>query len=128
MTVGIVGLGLIGGSMVKAFRAYTDHTVLGFDADAAVEGFAQLSDMVHGELNDGNIGTCELLIRAAYPAAAKAWLVEKADLIAPGALVLDCLGTKAGICALGFRLAKTEALGGDLALTLFPRPLSRQER
>ena len=34
--------------------------------------------------------------------------------------------------ALGFRLAKTEALGGDLALTLFPRPfpqpLSRQER
>ena len=37
MTVGIVGLGLIGGSLVKAFRACTDHTVLGFDADSAVE-------------------------------------------------------------------------------------------
>ena len=33
MRVGIVGLGLIGGSLVKAFRACTDHTVLGFDAD-----------------------------------------------------------------------------------------------
>ena len=105
MTVGIVGLGLIGGSLVKAFRAYTDHTVLGFDADAAVEGFAQLSDMVHGELNDGSIGGCGLLILATYPAAAKAWLEEKAGLIAPGTLVLDCLGTKARICELGFRLA-----------------------
>ena len=105
MRVGIVGLGLIGGSLVKAFRAYTEHTVLGFDADSAVEGFAQLSDMVHGELNDDAVGTCELLILAAYPAAAKAWLEEKAPLIAPGTLVLDCLGTKAGICALGFRLA-----------------------
>ena len=105
MNVGIVGLGLIGGSLVKAFRAYTDHTVLGFDADAAVEGFAQLSDMVHGELNDGSIGGCGLLILATYPAAAKAWLEEKAGLIAPGTLVLDCLGTKARICELGFRLA-----------------------
>ena len=105
MNVGIVGLGLIGGSMVKAFRAYTDHTVLGFDADASVEGFAQLSDMVQGELNDATIGTCGLLILAAYPAASKAWLEEKAPLIAPGTLVLDCLGTKARICELGFRLA-----------------------
>jgi prephenate dehydrogenase len=105
MNVGIVGLGLIGGSMVKAFRAYTEHTVLGFDADSAVEGFAQLSDMVHGELTDETVGSCGLLILATYPAAAKAWLEEKADLIAPGTLVLDCLGTKARICELGFRLA-----------------------
>ena len=105
MNVGIVGLGLIGGSMVKAFRAYTGHTVLGFDADRAVEGFAQLSDMVHGELTDETVGSCGLLILATYPAAAKAWLEEKANLIAPGTLVLDCLGTKARICELGFRLA-----------------------
>ena len=59
MTVGILGLGLIGGSLVKAFRANTDHTVLGFDADESVEGFAQLADMVHGELTGENIGRCE---------------------------------------------------------------------
>ena len=35
-TVGIVGLGLIGGSLAKALHAYTDRTVLGYDADGAV--------------------------------------------------------------------------------------------
>ena len=35
-TVGIVGLGLIGGSMAKAVRQYTDCTLLGCDTDGAV--------------------------------------------------------------------------------------------
>lgn len=106
MTVGIVGLGLIGGSLVKAFRENSDSTVLGFDIDASVGGFAQLSDMVHGELTGDTIGVCDLLMLAAYPAAAKAWLEENAARIAPGAIVIDCLGTKERICALGFRLAR----------------------
>ncbi len=29
MTVGIIGLGLIGGSLAKAFKKHTDHRVLG---------------------------------------------------------------------------------------------------
>lgn len=106
MRVGILGLGLIGGSLVKAFRERTDATVLGCDADASVEGFARLSDMVHGELNGETVGTCDLLILAAYPAASKAWLEENAPRISPKAIVLDCLGTKERICALGFRLAE----------------------
>ena len=35
-TVGVVGLGLIGGSMAKAIRQYTDCTILGYDTDGAV--------------------------------------------------------------------------------------------
>ena len=35
-TVGIAGLGLIGGSMAKAVRQYTDCTLLGYDTDGAV--------------------------------------------------------------------------------------------
>ena len=106
MTVGILGLGLIGGSMVKAFRERTDATVLGCDANTSVEGFARLSDMVHGELNGETVGTCDLLILAAYPAASKTWLEENAPRIDRNTLVLDCLGTKERICALGFRLAE----------------------
>ena len=35
-TVGVVGLGLIGGSIAKAIRAYTDCTLYGYDADGKV--------------------------------------------------------------------------------------------
>lgn len=106
MTVGIVGLGLIGGSIAKAFRANTQYTVLGYDADIAVDGFAQLSGIVHGELTEKTVPFCDLLILAAYPAAAKAYLTDIASLIRRDAIVIDCLGTKERICELGFGLAK----------------------
>ncbi|MBE6932441.1 MAG: prephenate dehydrogenase [Ruminococcaceae bacterium] len=106
MTVGIVGLGLIGGSMAKAFRENTDHQVLGFDANTAVDGFAQLSGIVHGELTETTIPSCDLLILATYPAAAKEYLVKIAPNLSHNAIVIDCLGTKERICELGFALAR----------------------
>lgn len=105
MTVGIVGLGLIGGSMAKAFRKNTGHKVLGYDANTAVDGFAQLSGIVHGELTEQTVAECELLILAAYPAAAKEYLAKVAPVIRHDAIVMDCLGTKERICEMGFRLA-----------------------
>ena len=33
MRIAIVGLGLIGGSIAKALKANTAHTVIGFDRD-----------------------------------------------------------------------------------------------
>ena len=41
MNIGIVGLGLIGGSLAKALRQKTDHHLLGFDQDQAVLDRAQ---------------------------------------------------------------------------------------
>ncbi len=105
MTVGIVGLGLIGGSMAKAFRENTDYEVLGYDANHTVDGFAQLSGIVHGELTEETIPSCDLLILAAYPAAAKEYLIKIAPFLRHDAIVVDCLGTKERICELGFRLA-----------------------
>ena len=37
MNVGIVGLGLIGGSMAKAVKSRTAHTVYGIDLDKVEE-------------------------------------------------------------------------------------------
>ena len=45
MTAGIVGLGLIGGSLAKAYRAHGTR-VLAFDTDGAVLSFAQLDGTV----------------------------------------------------------------------------------
>ena len=47
MTVGIVGLGLIGGSFAKAYHE-AGHRVLAFDTDQSVFDFAVLSGAVDG--------------------------------------------------------------------------------
>ena len=106
MTVGIVGLGLIGGSMAKAFAQAAGTRVLGLDTDKAIQGFAELSGAVHGELDRDTIPDCDLLLLAVYPEAAEAFLREEAPHIAKKTVVIDCLGTKRAICAMAFPLAE----------------------
>lgn len=105
MTVGIVGLGLIGGSLAKAYHE-AGHHVLAYDRDASVTAFAQLAGAVDAELDENTLATCELLLLAVYPQAAADYLEANAAHIPPAATVIDCCGTKRGICAVGFRLAR----------------------
>ncbi len=106
MTVGICGLGLIGGSMAKAYKA-EGHTVLGYDKDAAALGYAMLAGIADGELNDESIAECELLMIALYPEATIEYLKRTAPLLAGSkTLVMDLCGTKAKVCEAGFALAK----------------------
>ena len=66
MTVGIVGLGLIGGSFAKAYHA-AGHRVLGCDTDASTLEFSMLSGEVEGPLTDENLSQCDLILIAVYP-------------------------------------------------------------
>lgn len=103
MTVGIVGLGLIGGSMAKAYHE-AGHTVWGLDQNQVTQEFAALSGCIDGALTEEKICTCDLILLAAYPAGSEAWLQEMAPCLA-GRTVIDCLGTKRHICQVGFALA-----------------------
>ena len=105
MTVGILGLGLIGGSLARAY-AKAGHTVLAAEKDEAMLAFAQIAGAIHGELTDENIGSCDLILLAIYPAGSAAWLEDKAHLVSPAALVMDCCGVKREICARCFPLAE----------------------
>ena len=67
MTVGIVGLGLIGGSMAKAYHE-AGHTVWGLDQNQVTQEFAALSGCIDGALTEEKISTCDLILLAAYPA------------------------------------------------------------
>ena len=105
MTVGILGLGLIGGSLARAY-AKAKHRVLACEKDQDMLGFAQLSGAISGELTCGNLSECDLILLAIYPAGSAAWLEENAHLIRKDALVIDCCGTKTEICAKCFPLAE----------------------
>lgn len=105
MTVGILGLGLIGGSLARAY-AKAGHSVLATEKDETMLSFALLAGAIHGELTDENIGSCALILLAIYPAGSAAWLEEKAHLISPSALVMDCCGVKREVCRRCFPLAE----------------------
>ncbi len=106
MTVGICGLGLIGGSMARAYKA-AGHTVLGFDRDSATLGYASLAGIVDGVLTEQNAPTCDLLLIALYPDATIEYLLQLAPkLKGSKAVVIDLCGTKARVCECGFALAR----------------------
>ena len=114
MTVGIVGLGLIGGSFAKAYHT-AGHTVLAFDTDRSTYDFAVLSGTVNGPLTDETLSTCDLILIAVIPSAAVDYLKHHAAHIGPKPVVIDCCGTKRVVCAACFPLAKEHGftyLGG----------------
>lgn len=105
MTVGICGLGLIGGSMAKAYKE-AGHTVLAYDIDQASLGYAMLDEIIDGELNFDSIRQCELILVALYPMATIEYLKQAAPYISTDAVVIDLCGTKLTVCECGFSLAE----------------------
>jgi len=105
MTVGVLGLGLIGGSLARAYSK-AGHRVLACEIDPDMLFFAQIAGAVEQELNDGNIGQCDLILLAIYPDGSADWLERNGHLISKDALVIDCCGTKVRVCSRCFPLAE----------------------
>lgn len=105
MNVGILGLGLIGGSLARAY-AKAGHRVYVCDKDEQMVSFAQLAGVVHDNLNETTIADCELILLAIYAGGSAAWLEENAHLIDKNTLVIDCCGIKKQICDRCFPLAE----------------------
>ena len=105
MKVGILGLGLIGGSMARAY-AVEGHTVYAADLDESTLSFAMLSGAVHGRLDEETIPACELLLLAIYPGGSAKWLEDNGRLVDSGALVLDLCGIKQEVCKRCFPVAR----------------------
>ena len=104
MNVGILGLGLIGGSLARAY-ALEGHTVYAAEKDSKMLSFAMLAGAVHEELNKTTIPNCDLILLAIYPDGSAGWLEENASFIRKDTLVLDCCGIKTEICKRCFPLA-----------------------
>ena len=109
MTAGIVGLGLIGGSLAKAYHEAGER-VLACDIDRDVLAFAVISGAVDGELTDETLADCDLLLLAVPPAAAVAWFTANAPRIDGHTVVIDCCGTKRTVCAACFPVAERYGL------------------
>lgn len=105
MNIGILGLGLIGGSLARAYSK-SGHTVYACDKDKSILEFAKLAGAVHKELTATSVGCCDLILLSIYSAASVKWLEEHGALISQNALVIDCCGIKGEICRRCFPIAE----------------------
>ncbi len=94
MKVGIVGLGLMGGSMAKSIKARTSHTVYGIDLDQETMSLARVCGAIDGPLTGENLAQCDLVLVALRPQAAIDWVREKGAGIPKGAILVDFCGVK----------------------------------
>jgi prephenate dehydrogenase len=94
MKVGIAGLGLIGGSLAKAYKGAEsmENTVYGHDADPSVLAIAQISGAVDAPLDPSTVGQCDCILIAVYPNAAVSYLEQIAPYVSKDAVVIDCCG------------------------------------
>lgn len=99
MEIAVIGLGLIGGSMAKAIKQNTTHTVYGYDLQDTVVKKALLLGAIDAPLTDTLLSQCDLTIVALYPAASIDYVTQKASIIKKGAIVLDCCGVKESVCS-----------------------------
>ncbi len=100
MIIGIVGIGLIGGSFAKAYAA-EGHKVLALDRDRKMLDFAGISGAVSGGLTQENVGECDLVLICLYPDATVQFLKEWGPFFGKKPIVMDCCGTKRGMVKAG---------------------------
>lgn len=105
MNVGILGLGLIGGSLARAYSK-AGHTVYVHDIDDSMLCFAQLAGYITGPLTQENISQCDLILLAVYAGGSIEWIQQNARLVSADTFVIDCCGIKKEICEVCFPLAK----------------------
>lgn len=104
MQVGILGLGLIGGSLARVY-AKAGHSVYACEQDTDMLTFAQLAGAVDGILDEGAISNCDLILLAIYAEGSAQWLERNGKYISKSALVIDCCGIKQVICERCFQLS-----------------------
>ncbi len=95
--VGIIGLGLIGGSMAKAISTRTDCKVYASNRTAKTVENAIADGSVCGKLEE-HYADIDMLLVALYPLDVAKVILDVAPKLSKGCIVIDCTGVKTIIC------------------------------
>ena len=93
-TVGIVGLGLIGGSMARSVKKHTIATVYGHDISPEAMALATESGAIDAPLTRETLQECDLLLIAVAPRSLVKWVEDHADAIPTTTILVDLCGVK----------------------------------
>lgn len=106
MNIGIVGLGLIGGSLAKSAKKNTKFKVYGYDLNKNVIKNAIADKSIDGELTQKKIGICDYIFIPLYPEAVIEYVQNNSDYFKDGAVIIDCAGVKRTVCDKCFEIAE----------------------
>ncbi len=106
MIVGIIGLGLMGGSLAKAISFGTEHTVWGTNRSAEAVQKALFVGAIQKELTQDDLNECDLVIVSLYPQASIDYIKTNAKNFKSGAIVMDISGVKRYVCDALYETAK----------------------
>ena len=106
MNIGVVGLGLIGGSIAKSAKKNTSFKVYGYDIDPNTVKNAIAENSIDGELTEKRISTCDYIFIPLYPEAVIEFVEKNASNFKEGAVVIDCAGVKRSVCDRCFEIAE----------------------
>lgn len=95
MIITVVGLGLIGGSLCKAIKKHTNHTVYGVDTNRETIEMALSQHAIDAETAD--LGLADITIVSLYPITTMDFIKENADKFKKGSIVIDTCGIKKAI-------------------------------
>ncbi len=98
MKIVISGLGIIGGSLAKAIKKYTDHTVYGMNRSQEPLQKALSCGAIDAIADEETLHTADMLILGVYPDAAVAFIEQHGADLKKGCIVLDTSGIKTKIC------------------------------
>lgn len=94
MKIGIVGMGLMGGSFGRMLLKNTDHAVYGDDRSEEVLKKALLLNAMHERLTPARAGELDLLVVSVYPRGFEEAVRRYLPCLKEGALVMDFCGIK----------------------------------
>lgn len=100
MKIGIIGLGLIGGSLGRQIIKNTSHTVYGYDISEDAMLKAQMLNAYHERLDtEAEVIDLDILIVALCPEATIKTIRELAPRMKKNGIIIDTCGTKRKVVA-----------------------------
>ena len=92
--IAIVGLGLIGGSFARAFKKYTDYTVIGFNRTQSTAEKALADGAIDAIGTPEDLKEVDIVLLSMYPKVSCDFVEKHIETFKPGCIITDDCGIK----------------------------------
>ena len=97
MIINVIGLGLIGGSICKALKEYTTHTVYGADISYEILNRAKAQGVIDEILTEDNYAEADVSFICLYPQTTMDFIDNNISAFKKNSIVCDVCGVKASV-------------------------------